>query len=199
MTKKITTPGDARQRQTPRADKPKAGAVASAVPVEPTAPVFKNSTMRQLGGSNDDRFNMLLFEQTLKSIPGCAKLNSDSAPDHVIGMAFTAQCSVKPTDESEGMIAAQMFATHNATMDSYRRAGLPGQPHEKRMGLMNAASKCSRTFVTLLEGLNRSRGKGNYTVRAEHATVLPRATAAANGGHTRSRDEANADRLGDAP
>ena len=33
--------------------------------------------------------------------------------------------TIKPTDEIEGMLAAQMVAAHNATMECYRRAMLP--------------------------------------------------------------------------
>jgi hypothetical protein len=58
------------------------------------------------------------------------------------------------------MIAAQLVACHNASMECYRRAMLPDVPFDQRHGNLNSANKLSRTYATLLEALNRHRGKG---------------------------------------
>src|ERR1700730_10566040 len=62
------------------------------------------------------------------------------------------------------MIAAQLLAAHNATMERYRRAMIPEQTVEGRSENLNQANKLSRTYVVLLDALNRHRGKGqqNY-------------------------------------
>ena len=69
------------------------------------------------------------------------------------------------------MIAAQLIAGHNAAMECYRRAMLPNQVFEYRRENLNQASKLSRTFATLLEALNRHRGKGQQKVVVEHVHV----------------------------
>ena len=57
-------------------------------------------------------------------------------------------------------MAAQLVAAHNAAMDCYRRAAIPEQYAEARRENLAHAGKLSRTFATLLEALNRHRGKG---------------------------------------
>jgi len=78
---------------------------------------------------------------------------------------------MKPQDEFEGMIGAQLIACHNASMECYRRAMLPEQAFELRQGNLNQANKLSRTYSTLLESLNRHRGKGQQKVTVEHIHV----------------------------
>jgi hypothetical protein len=58
------------------------------------------------------------------------------------------------------MIATQLIATHNATMECYRRAMIGEQTLEGRRENLNQANKLSRTYATLIEALNRHRGKG---------------------------------------
>jgi hypothetical protein len=43
-----------------------------------------------------------------------------------------ALAAIGPKDELEAMIAAQLLAAHNATMECYRRAMLPEQTFEGR-------------------------------------------------------------------
>jgi hypothetical protein len=74
-------------------------------------------------------------------------------------------------DELEGMIAAQLLAAHNAAMECYRRAMIGEQAIEGRRESLNQANKLSRTFTTLVEALNRHRGKGQQKVTVEHVTV----------------------------
>jgi hypothetical protein len=69
------------------------------------------------------------------------------------------------------MMAAQLLAAHNATMECYRRAMLPEQTSEGRSENLNQASKLSRTYAVLLDALNRHRGKGQQKVTVEHVHV----------------------------
>ena len=69
------------------------------------------------------------------------------------------------------MIAAQLIACHNASMECYRRAMLPDISFDTRHGNLNSANKLSRTYSTLLEALNRHRGKGQQKVTVEHVHV----------------------------
>lgn len=79
--------------------------------------------------------------------------------------------NIAPTDEIEGMVAAQLVACHNATMECYRRAMLPEQTHVGWNDNLKQASKLSRTYAALLETLNRHRGKGQQKVTVEHVHV----------------------------
>ena len=80
---------------------------------------------------------------------------------------------IAPKDELEGMLAAQMVATHNAAMECYRRAMLPEQPLETWQARLNQANKLVRSFAALTEALNRHRGKGisEQKMTVEHVHV----------------------------
>jgi hypothetical protein len=69
------------------------------------------------------------------------------------------------------MIAAQLLAVRNAAMECYRRAMIGGQTFEGRRENLNQANKLSRTYINLLEALNRHRGKGQQKVTVEHVHV----------------------------
>jgi len=74
---------------------------------------------------------------------------------------------ISPTDELEGMMAAQLLAAHNAAMECYRRAMIAEQTFEGRRENLNQANKLSRSYAVLLEALNRHRGKGQQKVTVE--------------------------------
>jgi len=76
-----------------------------------------------------------------------------------------------PKDELEGMMAAQLIAAHNAAMECYRRAMIGEQTFEGRRENLNQANKLSRTWATLLDALNKHRGKGQQKVTVEHVHV----------------------------
>jgi hypothetical protein len=69
------------------------------------------------------------------------------------------------------MLASQLLASHNAAMECYRRAMLPEQTFDGRRENLSQANKLSRTHATLLEALNRHRGKGQQKVTVEHVHV----------------------------
>ncbi len=69
------------------------------------------------------------------------------------------------------MLAAQLLASHNAAMECYRRAMISEQTFEGRKENLSQANKLSRTHATLLEALNRHRGKGQQKVTVEHVHV----------------------------
>jgi hypothetical protein len=84
-----------------------------------------------------------------------------------------ALAAIRPKDELEAMIAAQLLAAHNATMECYRRAMIPEQTFDGRSDNLNQANKLSRTYAVLLDALNRHRGKGQQKVVVEHVHVHP--------------------------
>ena len=68
-------------------------------------------------------------------------------------------------------MAAQLIAAHNAAMECYRRAMIGEQTFEGRRENLAQANKLSRTYATLVEALNRHRGKGEQKVTVEHVHV----------------------------
>jgi hypothetical protein len=130
----------------------------------PAKPEFK-----QLGGSDSDHFNQLLADQTLNTL-WVARADEEQRDRQYLA-ATAAMIGAKPQNELEGMLIGQMIACHSAAMECHRRAMLAEQTIEARQANLNAASRMSRTYAALLEGLSRHRGKGQQVVRVEHVTV----------------------------
>jgi hypothetical protein len=125
--------------------------------------------LKSIGGSMSDDWNNILANQAVSTL---WVKNSDadeirrqrhSAVDALIG--------ISPTDELEGMMAAQLVAAHNAAMECYRRAMIGEQTFEGRRENLAQANKLSRTYAAVLEALNRHRGKGQQKVTVEHVHV----------------------------
>lgn len=76
-----------------------------------------------------------------------------------------------PQDAYEELLVRQMSAIHNAAMNCLAIANVPRQPELVIHANLNSANKCLRTFATLLESLNRHRGKGQQNVTVRHVHV----------------------------
>ncbi len=103
-------------------------------------------------------------------------------------------------------MAAQLIAAHNAAMECYRRAMIDGQTSESRRENLTQANKLSRTYATLLEALNRHRGKGQQKVTVEHVHVHSGGQAVVGvveppGGRDRAKleNQSHAGQIGYAP
>jgi hypothetical protein len=77
---------------------------------------------------------------------------------------------IKPKDETEALLAAQMAAIHNATMVAARRLShvetIPQQDSASNM-----LNKLARTFAAQVEALKRYRSAGEQTIKVQHVTV----------------------------
>ena len=116
-----------------------------------------------------DGWNHAIADQVINTL--WTKHLDDDEANKLRSAAVEALIGIKPKDEIEGMIAAQLLACHNASMECYRRAMLPDISFDTRHGNLNSANKLSRTYSTLLEALNRHRGKGQQKVTVEHVHV----------------------------
>src|SRR5829696_5200496 len=105
------------------------------------------------------------------------KNSADSWKDRQLSAVPAGLMGIGPKDELEGMLAAQLMAAHHAAMECHRRAMLGDQTFEGRKENLNQANKLSRTYATLLEALNRHRGKGQQKISVEHVHVHPGAQA----------------------
>ena len=147
---------------------------ATKKPAEPTtvkvvdpakAPTGK---LQHIGGSKSDDWNNFLTDQTLSTLWLASK---DEARNRQYSATLAALIGIGPQGEIEGMIAAQLVACHNASMECYRRAMIGEQTFEGRRENLAQANKLSRTYAALLEALNRHRGKGQQKVTVEHVHV----------------------------
>ncbi len=124
--------------------------------------------LKHVGGSKSDDWNQTLANQTMQAV---WPHSSPEARDRQLSATIAALAGIAPKDELEGMIAAQLIACHNAAMECYRRAMIGEQSFEGRRENLSQANKLSRTHATLVEALNRHRGKGQQIVRVERVTV----------------------------
>jgi hypothetical protein len=125
--------------------------------------------LKLIGGSACDDFNNVVSDQAVSAL--WLKHSDTEKAKKQFNATLAAQFGIGPKDELEGMLAAQLIACHNASMECYRRAMLREQTFEGRQENLNQASKLSRTYATLLEALNRHRGKGQQKVTVEHVHV----------------------------
>jgi hypothetical protein len=160
----------------PRMERDMAKKPDSAAPLKPKESVIllgsaEPDTLRTIGGSKSDRFNNALIN-SMANTGWFPRGQSDEDRDRQCFVAVTGLMAFKPTDEIEGMLAAQAMAAHHASMDCSRRAMLHEQPFEVAQALRKAAASASRTFIELLSALDRKRGKGGQQkVTVEHVHV----------------------------
>jgi hypothetical protein len=78
---------------------------------------------------------------------------------------------LKPVGSAEGMLAAQMVATHTTALDCLRRAAIQDQTFEGRDMSLKHAQKLMALYVQQLTALDKHRGKGQQKVTVEHVNV----------------------------
>ena len=125
--------------------------------------------LKPFGGSQSDHWNDALIQQAIGSL-WLNNSDSESKSNMMLGN-LAALAGINPKDELEGMIAAQLIASHNAAMECYRRAMIGEQTFDGRKENLNHATKLSRTWASLLDTLNKHRGKGQQKVTVEHVHV----------------------------
>lgn len=132
-------------------------------------PDDRKGRLKIVGGSQSDKWNNILAHQTVQTL--WLAHSDENTQERQYSATVAALIGIGPKDETEGMIAAQLLAAHNATMECYRRAMIKEQSFEGRRESLNQANKLSRTYALLLDALNRHRGKGQQKVTVEHVHV----------------------------
>jgi hypothetical protein len=128
----------------------------------------RTAALKELGGSNSDDFNNALANQVVNALWLATEPEAREKQFHA---ALAILIGIKPSDEIEGMLAAQLIATHHAAMECFRQSMLKEQTVERRRENLNIANKLVRSYATLIEALNRHRGKGQQRVTVEHVHV----------------------------
>jgi len=132
-------------------------------------PEDRKGALKSLGGSQSDHWNNTLAMQAIGGL--WLKHSGEDEQNRQLAATVAALSGIAPRDELEGMMAAQLIAAHNAAMECYRRAMIGEQTFEGRRENLNQANKLSRTWATLLDALNKHRGKGQQKVTVEHVHV----------------------------
>lgn len=126
--------------------------------------------LKSIGGSLSDHWNNTVADQAAHSL--WLKNSDDTARNRQVNATIAALTGIAPQNELEGMMAAQLLAAHNAAMECYRRAMIGEKTFEGRRENLNQANKLSRTWATLLDALNKHRGKGQQKVTVSTYTSM---------------------------
>lgn len=122
------------------------------------------TVVAQKSGSSSKEFGMMIFNQ----------LSSTCYPKMEFTELFSSilenMKNIKPKDHIEGMLAAQMLATHHATMDCFRLAK-SSLSIDVMNAILNSANKLIRSYTMQMEALNRYRGKGQQKITVEHVQI----------------------------
>jgi len=97
---------------------------------------------------------------------------------------------LKPKDETESLLIAQMAGTHNLIMEYMKRAVVPGQYLEAANDYTSRAYKLMNVFLKQIETLEKLRGKtSQQKVIVEHVHIHEGGQAVVGHIESRSREE----------
>ena len=123
--------------------------------------------IKSTGASDLEAANALM-----KDVSNMKFLDGKKDPDvNGINELLALVAGIKPTDNVEGMLAAQMVAVHTMSMDSARRSMFIGQTFEGRKQNLDSSVKLMRTYTAQMDALNKHRGKGQQKMTVEHVHV----------------------------
>lgn len=145
---------------------------------------FRPQMMETIGSSDIDFFSTIM-SQVSSTLP-----NQDSKDVSNFIAAF--MHGLKPRDETEGILIAQMAGTHNLIMEYMKRAMIPGQYLETSNDYTNRAYKLMNIFLKQIETLEKYRGKtSQQKVIVEHVHIHKGGQAVVGHIETKSRGEGN--------
>lgn len=119
------------------------------------------------GTTDTDALDLFIGQIQMVVAPGSCCDDKAKA----LNQAMPLLLAIKPENEVEAMLAAQMVGIHTMTMSMMNRAMRSDQTVEGVNNNVNRVTKLSRTFISLLEALNKHRGKGKQKITVEHVTV----------------------------
>lgn len=113
------------------------------------------------------KLGMLIAAQTAEMVPDRGVTKD---VDGKLAAAFEALAGFEPKTPLEKMAAAQLFALHNAAMDQLH-LGYANRLNEYGDKSIRTATKCVHAFVSLLDALDRHRGRADQRVTVEHVHI----------------------------
>ncbi len=121
-------------------------------------------------GSSNDAIQMARVDEIMSVLWLPENMSKEPKEEKILA-ALNMFAQLKPQNGVEGMLAAQMVATHSAAMECLRRAMMSGQTFEGRDQALKHGNKLMQTFARQLEVLDKHRGKGQQKITVEHVTV----------------------------
>jgi hypothetical protein len=98
-------------------------------------PDDRQGRLQDIGGSKSDCWNNMIANQAVQAL--WVRNSSEEECDRQLRATMAALMGIRPKDELEGMMAAQLIAAHNAAMECYRRAMLGEQTFAGRSENLN--------------------------------------------------------------
>ncbi len=136
----------------------------------PMALPMSPAVLEEATGTDLLHLQQHLIDQTYRSLWIAEGLTEFEKAGQIASSIALLQ-GIKPADEIEGMLATQMVATHNATMDCFRRAMIEGQILAGREQNLKHAEKLLSIYSRQIEVLDKHRGKGQQKMTVEHVHV----------------------------
>jgi hypothetical protein len=153
-----------RAERAPRLRISKEGQVTKVGPDHPDNSTGLIVLMEALGTTDMEFFNGLVRQLVDTS------MRDGQIDEELLNFALSVIKGIKPRDQIEAMLAAQMAAVHLSTMTFARRLAnvenIPQQDSAER-----AFNKLTRTFNSQMEALKRYRTSGEQKVTVQHVTV----------------------------
>ena len=136
-------------------------------------------------GSPDVDFFLTVLNQVRATLP-------KEEPIDASNFAAAFLHGLRPQDEMEGVLIAQMAGTHNLLMEYMRKAVIPEQHLEVAEDYTNRACKLLNIFLKQVETLQKYRGKASHQkVIVEHVHIHKGGQAVV--GHIESRPRGEGD------
>jgi hypothetical protein len=126
--------------------------------------------MKVASGSQSVHFQRELLDQVTASL-WLPEWKTSEQKLQAAKAAYKALQGIAPRSEVEDMLAAQMLSTHNAAMESLRRAMMESQTFEGRDQNLEHATKLMGLYDRQLAALDKHRGKGWQKITVEHVNV----------------------------
>jgi len=140
------------------------GKVEKILPDHPDAIAAGGLLLEALGTADGD-FGLGILGQLISAATHDGKIN-----EHELNFMLSIVKGIKPTDQLEAMLGAQMAAVHVTAMRSARHFSmvetLPQQDSAERV-----LNKIMRTFIMQMEALKRHRTGGEQKVTVQHVSV----------------------------
>ena len=141
------------------------GNVAELAPDHPDGEIAQNIMMESLGSADRDFVDGLLAQAGLLCLD-----RGTHESERQLNFILSVVRSIKPRDEIEAMLGAQMATVHMASMTFARRLA-----HVDNIAQQDSAerafNKLTRTFTTQVEALKRYRTGGEQRVTVQHVNV----------------------------
>ena len=126
--------------------------------------------LKHLGGGKSDKWNNFLVNQAMNASWFFKDLPPNVREEHCAAvLGFLA--GINPKDTTEGMMAAQLYASHAGAMECYRRAMAPDNSMEASETYFSLAAKLTKANAAQVEALKKYRSNGQQKVVVEHVHV----------------------------